>query len=161
MIDFEQFVKEEQGSLRRFLLSLCAGNEALADDLAQESFIKAYLSLPGFSSKSKLSTWLFSIAYNHFIDYTRKAKIPTESIDETHCHTIPDSKKSDSQFEYEPLYRALEKLSPMEQSVVLLFYMEDKSIKEIAAITSLKMGTIKSHLSRAREHLRHYLNQPL
>lgn len=74
MNDFGTFVRQQQEPLRRFLLSLCGGDLQLADDLAQESFIKAYVSFHTFGSRSRISTWLFRIAYNTFIDWTRKRK---------------------------------------------------------------------------------------
>lgn len=62
-------------------------------------------------------------------------------------------------FEYQDLYMAIGGLSETERIVVLLFYMEEKSIKEIEAITDMPSGTIRSHLSRARVHLRSYLEK--
>lgn len=155
MIDFDRFVLEQQESLRRFLLSLCEGNQALADDLAQESFIKAYLAIHTFSSRSKLSTWLFRIAYNNFIDYIRKRRAEATDIESAGGVLAEDG--ADAVFEHENLYMAIRKLSDQEKAVVLLFYMEDKPIREIAKILDKKEGAIKVQLSRAREHIREFL----
>lgn len=155
MIDFDRFVLEQQESLRRFLLSLCEGNQALADDLAQESFIKAYLAIHTFSSRSKLSTWLFRIAYNNFIDYSRKRRTEVSDIESAGRVLAADG--ADDAFEHESLYMAIRKLSDQEKAVVLLFYMEDKSVKEIARILEKKEGAVKVQLSRAREHIREFL----
>ena len=65
--------------------------------------------------------------------------------------------EADSRFRYQQLYMAIDSLSDREKTVVLLFYMEEKSIKEIEAITGMPSGTVRSHLSRAREHLRLFL----
>lgn len=155
MINFDEFVLEQQESLRRFLLSLCEGNQALADDLAQESFIKAYLAIHTFSSKSGCKTWLFKIAYNHFIDYKRKQQPSTTDVDV--ANVLPSSYTADGTFEHENLYRAIAHLSDQERAVTLLFYMEDKSVKEIATIMDAKEGAVKMQLSRAREHIRNFL----
>lgn len=155
MIDFDRFVLEQQESLRRFLLSLCEGNQALADDLAQESFIKAYLAIHTFSSRSKLSTWLFRIAYNNFIDYSRKRRPEVSDIESAGRVFAADG--ADDAFEHESLYMAIRKLSDQEKAVVLLFYMEDKSVKEIAKILDKQEGAVKVQLSRARAHIRGFL----
>ena len=72
---------------------------------------------------------------------------------------LPDSVEdgADAVFEHENLYMAIRKLSDQEKAVVLLFYMEDKPIREIAKILDKKEGAIKVQLSRAREHIREFL----
>lgn len=69
-----------------------------------------------------------------------------------------ESERADKAFEHQPLYMAIEALSEAERTVVLLFYMEDKSINDIVQITGMPSGTVRSHLSRARGHLREYLS---
>lgn len=69
-----------------------------------------------------------------------------------------ESYRADKAFEHQPLYMAIEALSEAERTVVLLFYMEDKSINDIVQITGMPSGTVRSHLSRARVHLREYLS---
>ena len=68
-----------------------------------------------------------------------------------------DSHSADTKYEQQQLYLAIGSLSRPEQAVVLLFYMEDKSVKEIEVITGMPSGTVRSHLSRARVHLRQFL----
>ncbi len=70
---FISLVRSEQESLRRFLLSMCNGDAALADDIAQDALVRAYVSSGSFLGLSKFSTWLFRIAYNCFVDHCRKA----------------------------------------------------------------------------------------
>lgn len=157
----EQFIHEisrEQEPLRRFLCLLCEGDSFRADDLAQEALLKAYLSFEGFEGRSKFSTWLFRIAYNCFYDSksrNRSDDVPIESA----CEKIDDDTGSDKCFSNEALYLAIEGLSDQEKAVTLLFYMEDKSIKDIESITGMPSGTIRSHLSRARGHLKTYLEK--
>ncbi len=154
----EQFIKSverEQGPLRRFLRTLCRGDAAKADDIAQEALLKAYLHFNDFSGKSKFSTWLYRIAFNSFSDWSasaaRKEK-DRESLDAPSAMKV--AVEAEDWKDYKPLYEAIDGLSEEERICVLLFYMEDRSIVEIANITDMPAGTVKSHLSRARVHLK-------
>ena len=152
---FEKEVINNQEPLRRFLMNLCGGDTALSDDIAQEAFIKAYLNLSSFSGLSKFSTWLFRIAYNCYCDNKRASqKYSTVEINE---RIQMSDEGSDSKYKNQELYMALAQLGEKERSAILLFYMEDKSIKEISIITRTPENTIKSHLSRARLNLSNHL----
>lgn len=153
---FIELVEQEQEGLRKFLLALCEGRGADADDLMQETLLKAYLSYDGFVERFKFSTWLYKVAYNTFIDYTRKARPETQEVD-TIAEEVADESSGD--YRYEALYRALEGLPPNEKTALLLFYMEDKAILEIALIMMKPPGTIKSLLSRGRNTLRGRLKE--
>ncbi len=159
----EQFIEavaHEQESLRRFLLVMCKGDSFTADDIAQETLLKAYLSFERFRGMSSFSTWLFRIAYNCLYDYVHKKHDPGQELPDRLNHPESDD-PPDRRFEYEHLYMAISRLSDNEQAVILLFYMEDKSIKDIEAITGLPSGTIRSHLSRARTHLKDLLDNKM
>ena len=153
--EFEQQVRVNQEPLRRFLINLCSGDSSLSDDIAQEAFIKAYLNLNSFSGKSKFSTWLFRIAYNCFCDNKRaSSRYSSVELNDTK-HFANES--TDSKYMNQELYMALSKLNENERSCILLFYMEDKSIKDISEITAIKENTIKSHLSRAKINISQHL----
>eukprot|EP00906_Rhabdomonas_costata_P000519 RCo000668 len=80
---FDPLVRKYQSPIRRFFLNLTMGDSSLSDDLAQETFIKAYLQLKSFQGLSGFSTWLFRIAYNVFYDSIRAQKHQNEtSLDE-------------------------------------------------------------------------------
>ena len=154
----EQFiglVEEVQGPLRRFLCVLCGGDASRADDLAQEALLKAYLSFEGFEGRARFSTWLFRIAYNCFYDW-KKTVHPT-------CGDVPTGAVSDEtpdrNFRHQKLYMAINALSDHEKATVLLFYMEGKPVKEIEAITGLSSTAIRTHLFRARRHLKAFLEK--
>lgn len=154
---FEPLVQKYQSPVRRFFLHLTGGDGELSDDLAQETFIKAYTHLGSFKSISGFSTWLYRIAYNVFYDYIRSRKetadLSTQTIDSLHHTTQADLGKQMD------VYRALQTLKEAERTCITLFYMEDVSIDKIANITGLPTGTVKSHLSRGKEKLANYLKQ--
>ena len=155
--EFEKEVMLNQEPLRRFLYNLCNGDVALGDDIAQEAFIKAYINLSSFNGKSKFSTWLFRIAYNCFCDNKRAAKKYTSS--ELNDNIAVDHAGADAKYKNQELYMAMSRLNEKERTAVLLFYMEDRSTKEISVITGMPENTIKSHLSRARGNLSNHLNK--
>ena len=154
---FGKLVEEYQDGLRRFLLNLTLGDVALTDDLSQETFIKAYLSIRSFKGLSRFKTWLYRIAYNEFYSYMRKRR---EESEETADVPLDEGYQclnaSDAHMDLEVCLKAL---NETERTVVLLFYVEDQPLKKIADITSLPLGTIKSYLSRARIKMAKVLNQ--
>lgn len=154
--DFIIHVEGSQKSFRRFLTALCCGDSQLADDIAQESLMKAYLSCDGFRNPEKFTAWIHRIGYTTFLNHRRSAR-PTESYEE--AAAIRASGSTDDSFRYQALYRALDRLSPTERTSILLYYMEGYSIKEIAGIENVSEDAVKKHLSRGRSHLRDLLNK--
>lgn len=162
----EQFIEMialEQESLRRFLRGLCSGDGFRADDLAQEALLKAYLSFERFEGRSKFSTWLFRIAFNCWYDSQKRVGKESEwlSLEDRPPEWPPaDAAESeiDRSHEYQQLHQAIGNLPLQEQTVILLYYMEEKSIKEIEIITGMPSGTVRSHLFRGRRHLKEYLD---
>lgn len=152
---FIKAVEREQGALRRFLRTLCRGDAAKADDIAQEALLKAYLHFSDFNGKSKFSTWLYRIAFNSFSDWSASASRKErgrESLDTPSVLKV--AADEGIRKDYRPLYEAIGGLSEDERVCILLFYMEDRSIAEISNITDMPTGTVKSHLARARSRLR-------
>lgn len=158
---FIEAVSAEQESLRRFLRGLCAGDGFLADDLAQEALLKAYLSFERFEGHSRFSTWLFRIAYNCYYDHIRKSgkEEGWQSLEDgpKEAGNVEDEPSVDRKYEHQQLYMAIRQLAAHEQAVILLFYMEEKSIREIMGIMEMPSGTVRSCLSRGRQHLKQYL----
>ena len=154
---FIELVKPEQEPLRRFLLGLCCGDAATADDLAQDALVRAYVASGSFLGLAKFRTWLFRIAYNCFIDHTRRHRDNLSAMEEGPEVRVPSADSADSSFRYQQLYMALERLPEKERAAIVLFYFEDKSIKEISNILDMPAGTVKYHLSYGRNHLRERL----
>lgn len=149
---FGILVGRYQSEIKRFFINL-TGDAALSDDLAQETFLKAYVGIRSFKGMAKFSTWIYRIAYNEFYDYCRKRKeeIITE---DTHISDTGYEISGDTKMD---VWKAVESLGEPERSIVVLFYIEDKPIKDIAKITSLPEGTVKSHISRAKSKLVNFL----
>lgn len=152
---FIDLVRVEQEPLRRFLLALCNGDAALADDIAQDALVRAYVASGSFLGLSKFSTWLFRIAYNCYIDHHRKARLDEAPVEA--ALAVPADESTDAAFRYQQLYQALERLPEKEKAAIALFYFEDRSIKEIASILDMSQGTVKYHLSLGRTHLKQYI----
>ncbi|MCR5680532.1 MAG: sigma-70 family RNA polymerase sigma factor [Prevotella sp.] len=166
---FTQLVRKELPSLRRFLLAACRGNSCEADDVAQEALMKAYVASRHFEDDGehtslstvapRFSAWLYRIACNSLIDHQRKQASRGTDIDIDKAGEVAAASRSDDGFAYQDLYSAIDGLNVSERTAVLLFYMEDRPIKEIAAIMDIADGTVKAYLSRGRDHLRTKLSK--
>ncbi len=134
-------------------------------DLAQEAFIKAFTSLASFNEEYAFSTWLFKIATNNSIDYIRRKKLqtfsidkPIESKDNDYTFEIPDSTyEADTELisgqRKKLLDDAIASLPPRYRQVIILRHVEEKEYQEIAKLLKLPLGTVKAHIFRARELL--------
>lgn len=151
---FIQLLEKEQEGLLKFLLALCDGNYPEAEDLAQETSLKAYLSYRGYLERFKFSTWLYRIAYNSFIDHRRKKSFPTVPLE---AGAQIEGNVNADLMQFEGLYSAIEGLPLNEKTAIMLFYMENMKIIEIAIIMRKPIGTVKSYLNRGRNHLKEKL----
>lgn len=149
--EFTTWVKAEQEALRRFLLALCCGNKAEADDIAQESLVKAYLSADKYTDSGRFAAWLYRIAYRTFLDHSRRNG-RTRPLE--HAAEVSNSESADHAFRYQSLYLALDGLPEGERTSLLLFYIKGYSIREISRITDNSEDAIKKQLSRGRDHLK-------
>lgn len=151
---FIAYVEREQEALRGFLLALCCGNRSDADDLAQDTLLKAYLSCGGYEDKGRFRSWLMKIAYNTFLNHKASLR-SVESMDE--ARILVSKTAADSSFEHQELYLALRTLPAKERSAITLFYLSGYSVKEIAAITGTSEDAVKKQLSRGRDKLKEKL----
>lgn len=151
---FSRLVVAYQDQLRRFILNLTGGDASLTDDIAQETFLKAWLGIRSFKGISGFKTWLYRIAINEFVSFRRKFSSTISAFDDSHLSNICDPSDTHHVIEAKFDVGALMKsLSESERIVTLLFYLEDVPIKKICRITSMPEGTVKSHLSRARTRM--------
>lgn len=154
--EFIRQVESNQEAVRRFLTALCCGDGGLADDLAQDAFMKAYLSLSDFRGESRFRTWVFRIAYTTFLSDRRACRQQLEPIEL--AAGVASVVRADSGFDNQALYAALHRLSEKERSAILLHYMQGYSVSEIAEITESSAGAVKQLLSRGRHHLKDLLS---
>ena len=151
---FSILIEKYQSPIRRFFFNLTGGDEELSKDLAQDTFLKAWLNIESFRAAAKFSSWLYRIAYNIFCDYTRTKKPNNNTDIETLSNRmIADASNTDFDIDFE---NALQILKEDERTVMLLFYMEDQTINKISKIMNCPTGTIKSHLHRGKEKLAKY-----
>ena len=150
---FDELVHRYQSPVRRFFLNQTMGDEQLSDDLAQDTFIKAYTNITSFRGMASFRTWLMRIAYNVFYDYTRSHRA-TEDVD-----VVPQRSGGENSSLQMDIYAALALLKPDERTCITLQLIDGYDITGIAKITQLKEGTVKSHLSRGKEKLANYLRK--
>ena len=148
---FIAHVEREQEALRSFLFALCCGNKDEADDLAQDTLVKAYLSSAGYQDKGKFRSWLFKIAHNTFLNHKASQKTMV-SIDDAHVQSLPT--EGDEGGPHQDLYMALRTLPPKERSAITLYYLTGYNIREIAQITDTSEDSVKKQLSRGRDKLK-------
>lgn len=153
---FTAYAERSQRQLRRFLTALCCGDSALADDIAQDTYVKAYLASDTFREEAAFSTWIHTIAYNTYLSY-RRSERPFMKLDDNTDTTARET--ADSAFRYQALYQALRRLSDLERNTILLYYMEGYSVKEIAEMTRSAQDVVRQQMSRGRKHLKSLLNK--
>lgn len=135
------------------------GNKDDSQDVAQESFIKAFQQLHTFKGNSKFSTWLYTIVYRTAISKWKENRLETQSIDDsiherfTHEQTFQPYNQLQIKDEQEFVNQAIQRLPRTEALLVTLFYINESSIKEIREITGLSLPNIKIKLFRARKKL--------
>ena len=167
---FDQLVRQYQSPVRRFFLSQTMGDEMLSDDLAQDTFVKAYTHIGQYRGTSSFLTWLTRIAYNVWYDYKRKEQpipqsqlggkeVDTSGVSNTSGQSLFSSSYREGQGEGLDIYRALQVLKEEERTCITLQIVEGYSIDEIADMTKMPTGTVKSHLKRGKDKLANYLRQ--
>lgn len=131
----------------------------LAEDLTIEAFGKAFKSIDKYTPDFAFSTWLYRIATNNYIDYTRKKRLKTISMDQEESELnlvsqsqTPEDKVIESQ-KHETLRNVINKLKPHYRTLIEMRYFEEKSYEEISQELALPIGTVKAKLFRAREFL--------
>jgi RNA polymerase sigma-70 factor (ECF subfamily) len=145
-------------------------NETDAADVAQETFVRAYRALPRFRGDAKFSSWLYRIAVNRSLTFIRKRKrrgrtvdiglgphVEARALEERH---VADPGELVLDAEFRRLVReAVDRLPPKYRAAVTLFYIEERSYKEVAEVLGIPMGTLKTHLHRARALLKEILEK--
>lgn len=152
---FGELIRRHQGKVRGLLMRL-ASDRNLADDLAQEVFLRAYRGLCGFEGRARFSTWLYRIAYNVYLNHRARVREHAALPEGFESGTAaPESSMSASRADLRrDLESAITTLPERYRAVVMLYYLEDVSYPEIAEILDIPLGTVKTHLHRAKRLLR-------
>ena len=152
---FGELVRRHQSSVRGLLRQLVRADLELADDLAQETFIRAYKNIRSFRGEAKFSTWLYRIAYNVFRENARKRK-ELVGIDEERLQAEADPQTTDPGLRYD-LMNALANLPLHERTAVTLCCQNGLSHDEAARVLDIPLGTVKTNVLRGREKLKKML----
>ena len=152
---FSELVRRHQSAVRGLLRQLTRTDVALADDLAQQTFLRAYKNIRSFRGEARFSTWLYRIAYNCFREDARRRK-ELVGIDEEQLQTRHDPQTVDPGLRHD-LMRALSLLPLNERSAVLLCCQNGLSHDEASRVLDIPLGTVKTNVLRGREKLKRML----
>ena len=162
---YSKLLKKYKGAIYSMIYKMVR-NKQDTEDLVQEAFIKAFSSLSSFNDEYAFSTWLFKIATNNCIDYLRKKKLKTLSIDKPLDSEEGDlfieladkqENPEDGLLDREKKSKidiAIDSLPPIYRYTIILRHKEDKSYEEISQILNIPIGTVKARIFRAREMLK-------
>ncbi len=139
-------------NLRAFAISLC-GNIDRANDLVQETLLRAWTHLDSFEPGTNMSAWLFTILRNHFRSEFRKRRREVEDADGGYADSLTTPEEQTSHIEFNELREALLKLSADQREALILIGASGFSYEEAAKICGCAVGTIKSRVNRARIRL--------
>jgi RNA polymerase sigma factor (sigma-70 family) len=162
---FRSLVSRHQASVYHIIVRMVRDKE-LADDLVQETFMKAFSSLRSYRSEYRFSTWLYKIAANSSIDHLRKKRIQALSLDapvdtgdgqvgiEVPDYTYHPDEEMVRREQSVSIAEAIAALPEKYRRVIIARHQEDKSYEEIAAELKVPVGTVKARIFRARELLK-------
>lgn len=151
---FGELVARHQSAVRGLLRRLTGGDLAQADDLAQETFLRAYRGLRGYRGGAKFSSWLYRIACNVFFSRDRGSREAPVESPALEAGLPAQALLADTLLERYDLERALATLKPRERAALVLTYANELTHEEAAVILDCPVGTLKTHVARAKEKLR-------
>ena len=160
---FAELVKRHQSGVRACLRKLTAGNQALADDLAQDTFVLAWRNLKSFRQEARFSTWLYRIATNCWLGHTRKRREEllgdrdaelVDDADDAPVDAAHDADHAQGTAMKIDLERALARLSEAERAAIVQCYHNDLSHEEAAYVLGCPVGTVKTHILRGKQKLK-------
>lgn len=154
VVAFEEIVTRWQGPLVNLAYRYCR-DRGKAEEMAQEAFLKIYRGLPRWRRESRFSTWLLSVAHNHYRSVIRRHVPPGVDLDDAMTALPAGDLRAEvhERMTADVVRRAVCSLPSKYRDVVILYYFQDKDLAEMARITRLREGTIKARLFRARKLL--------
>jgi len=155
---FGELVRRYQSPVRAFLTRMTRGDTHLADDLAQETFLKAWWKLYTYRGGARFSTWLFGIAFNEFRMVSRRqAELAWKEADESPLEPEEPAATRDRHLHLD-LTEALKLLNSNERAAVVLCCQNGLSHEEAAQVLDCPLGTVKTNILRGKEKLRRRLS---
>jgi RNA polymerase sigma-70 factor, ECF subfamily len=144
---FEVLLQRYQAKVFRLVFSI-VGNPSRAEEVTQDAFLKVWQALPGFDGRASLSTWIYTIARNTSISHLRsefyRKTLSLEEAPEPFAAAEPVLSRIETE-------RLVANLPEEQREIIVLFYLQEQSIEDVAAMLDLPEGTVKSHLHRARK----------
>jgi RNA polymerase sigma-70 factor (ECF subfamily) len=159
---YSKLVKRYHNRLFNFVRSMVR-NDELAEDITQESFVKAYFNLSKLNNPESFKSWLFRIANNNTLDWLRKKRFQMVDVDEHIRESYIDDRTSpeDSAIEDDRvrhIHAALNKLKPEQKAILVMCDLQGLSYHEIAEILKVPFGTVQSRIFYARKKLKEHLD---
>ncbi|TQV84623.1 sigma-70 family RNA polymerase sigma factor [Exilibacterium tricleocarpae] len=151
---YSQLVRRYQSRLRTSLRGWCRGDHALAEDLAQEAFIKAYQALGNFRGEAQFGTWLYRIAYNVMVSQRRKQATGTGDTASELPEVPTEPQRADIARD---LDTAMAQLSEPQRVAIHLCLQRGFSHQEAAQIMDIPLGSVKTHVLRGKQKLQSLL----
>ena len=152
MRDPREELTDHIGSLRAFALSLTR-NSATADDLVQETLVKAWTNIDSFQQGTNMRAWLFTILRNTFYSLRRKRKREVEDADGTMSESLATKPDHDGRLNLRDFKVAFDQLPDTQREALVLIGAQGLAYEEAAEICGVAVGTIKSRVGRARARL--------
>jgi len=152
---FAMLVKRYQSEVRNSLRRMTHGDASLADDLAQETFVRVHRSIHTFRGDSSFRTWVYRVAYRCFLSEIRKSAPPLETIEEHHW--VEEQCNEQDAF-MRDFNRAMTMLSAPQRDAVHFSIQRGFAHPDIAEIMGIPLGTVKTHVMRGRQKLQEMLS---
>lgn len=160
---FQELVRPHLDSIRRFARSFCK-NDSDADDLAQDALVKAYRSFGSFDGRSSLTTWLYTVARNQFLDHRRSKLFHWRSreseLSDFDPSSLPNAEQLlDERQKVETLWKALRRIDEKFRTPLVLAEIDGLGYEQIAEIERIPIGTVRSRIARGKDQLRTLIGQ--
>jgi RNA polymerase sigma-70 factor (ECF subfamily) len=154
---FAELVRRYQSPVRAFLRRMTRGDAALADDLAQGTFVRAWRKLETCRDHARFSSWLFGIAFNQFRASARqRSRLGEAALDEATPESTPTQDPAPHGLRLD-LNEALSRLTTAERAAIVLCCQNGLTHEEAAVVLDIPLGTIKTNVLRGKEKLRRWL----
>jgi RNA polymerase sigma-70 factor, ECF subfamily len=160
---FQELVRPHVDAIRRFARSFCK-NDTDADDLAQDALVKAYRSFGAFDGRSSLTTWLYTIAKNQFLDHRRgrlfRWRSRESELSDFDPSNLPNAEQLvDERQKVDLLWAALRRIDEKFRTPLVLAEIDGLAYEQIAEVEGIPIGTVRSRIARAKDQLRNLLDR--